>query len=42
MEQSMIRDISLADEGLQRIRWVEKFMPVLGAVSYTHLRAHET
>lgn len=24
MEQSMIRDISLADEGLQRIRWVEK------------------
>ena len=30
MEQSMIRDISLADEGLQRIRWVEKFMPVLG------------
>ena len=27
MNDSMIRDISLAEEGLQRIRWVEKFMP---------------
>lgn len=24
MSESMIRDISLADEGLQRISWVEK------------------
>lgn len=29
MSESMIRDISLAEEGLQRIRWVEKFMPTL-------------
>lgn len=26
---SMIRDVTLAEEGLQRIRWVEKFMPAL-------------
>ena len=37
MNDSMIRDISLAEEGLQRIRWVGKFMPALNAVSYTHL-----
>lgn len=29
MSESMIRDISLAEEGLQRIQWVEKFMPTL-------------
>lgn len=29
---SVIRDISLADEGAQRIRWVEKFMPALNAL----------
>lgn len=29
MNNSMIRDISLADEGIQRISWVEKFMPAL-------------
>ena len=30
---SMIRDIRLAEEGMQRIHWVEKFMPALN-----HLR----
>lgn len=34
MSDSMIRDISLAEEGMQRIRWVENFMPALN-----HLRA---
>lgn len=29
---SMIRDVSLASEGMQRIRWVEKFMPALNAL----------
>ena len=29
MTESMIRDITLAAEGKQRIRWVEAFMPVL-------------
>ena len=32
MSESMIRDISLADEGIQRIQWVEKFMPALNAL----------
>ena len=32
MSESMIRDISLADEGLQRIYWVEKFMPALNTL----------
>lgn len=32
LQQSIIRDFSLADEGLQRIRWVEKFMPALNAL----------
>ena len=32
MNDSMIRDISLAEEGLQRIRWVGKFMPALNAL----------
>lgn len=32
MSTSMIRDISLADEGIQRIQWVEKFMPALNAL----------
>lgn len=32
MNDSMIRDISLAEEGMQRIRWVEKFMPALNAL----------
>lgn len=32
MSESMIRDISLADEGLQRISWVEKFMPALNTL----------
>ena len=27
MSDSMIRDISLSDNGEQRIRWVAKFMP---------------
>lgn len=26
VKPSVIRDIHLADEGMQRIRWVEKFM----------------
>lgn len=29
---SIICDINLADEGMQRIRWVEKFMPALNAL----------
>lgn len=29
VKESMIRDITLADEGIQRIQWVEKFMPAL-------------
>lgn len=32
MSESMIADISLAEEGKQRIRWVEKFMPVLNVL----------
>lgn len=32
MTPSIIKDISLADEGMQRIRWVEKFMPVLNVL----------
>ena len=32
MNDSMIRDISLDEEGLQRIRWVGKFMPALNAL----------
>lgn len=32
MSDSMIRDISLAEEGEQRIRWVAKFMPALNAL----------
>ena len=28
----MIYDINLADEGLQRIQWVEKFMPALNTL----------
>ena len=32
MNDSMIRDISLSEEGLQRIRWVGKFMPALNAL----------
>lgn len=32
MSESMIRDISLADNGEQRIRWVAKFMPALNAL----------
>lgn len=32
MNQSIIRDPSLAAEGMQRIQWVEKFMPVLNAL----------
>ncbi len=32
MSESLIRDISLADEGIQRIQWVEKFMPALNAL----------
>lgn len=32
MNSSMIRDLSLSDDGLQRIRWVEKFMPALNAL----------
>lgn len=32
MNSSMIRDLSLADEGMQRIRWVEKFMPALNTL----------
>lgn len=35
MNESMIRDINLAEEGKQRIAWVEKFMPVL---KYTERR----
>ena len=32
MSDSMIRDISLSDNGEQRIRWVAKFMPALNAL----------
>lgn len=32
MSDSMIRDLSLAEEGMQRIRWVENFMPALNAL----------
>lgn len=32
MSNSMIRDISLSDNGEQRIRWVAKFMPALNAL----------
>lgn len=32
MNQSLIKDISLAEEGMQRIRWVEKFMPALNTL----------
>ncbi len=32
MTESMIRDINLADEGLQRIQWVAKFMPALNTL----------
>lgn len=32
MSESMIHDISLADNGEQRIRWVAKFMPALNAL----------
>lgn len=32
MSDSMIRDMSLAEEGMQRIRWVENFMPALNAL----------
>ncbi len=32
MNDSIIRDSSLAQEGMQRIRWVEKFMPALNAL----------
>lgn len=32
MTQSIIKDLSLADEGMQRIRWVQKFMPVLNGL----------
>lgn len=32
MSDSMIRDITLADNGEQRIRWVAKFMPALNAL----------
>lgn len=32
MNESMIRDINLAEEGKQRIAWVEKFMPVLNTL----------
>ena len=32
MSDSMIRDISLAENGEQRIRWVAKFMPALNAL----------
>ena len=32
MSESMIRDISLADEGLQRISWEEKIMQSLNTL----------
>ena len=35
VKPSVIRDIHLADEGMQRIRWVEKFMPALNTLSKT-------
>ena len=37
-----VADISLADFGRKEIRLAENEMPGLMAVSYTHLRAHET
>lgn len=32
MKQSIIKDIALAEEGMQRIHWVEQFMPALNAL----------
>lgn len=34
----MIRDLSLAEEGMQRIRWVENFMPALNALREDFIR----
>ena len=38
MNQSLIKDISLAEEGMQRIRWVEKFMPALNTLREDFIR----
>lgn len=38
MSDSMIRDLSLAEEGMQRIRWVENFMPALNALREDFIR----
>ena len=38
----VIADISLSDFGRKEIKIAETEMPGLMAVSYTHLRAHET
>lgn len=38
MNQSLIKDISLAEEGIQRIRWVEKFMPALNTLREDFIR----
>ncbi len=35
---SIIRDIDLADEGLQKIKWAESFMPVLKAIKKDLIR----
>lgn len=39
MTTSIIKDMSLADEGMQRIRWVQKFMPVLNTLSSEFIAA---
>ena len=42
MEDFKVKDISLAEFGRKEISIAESEMPGLIAVSYTHLRAHET
>ena len=42
MTDYKVKDINLADFGRKEISLAETEMPGLMAVSYTHLRAHET
>ena len=39
---STIKDSKLANIGHEEVSWASRQMQVLEAVSYTHLRAHET
>lgn len=38
MTESLIRDISLADNGEQRIRWVAKYMPALNTLREEYIK----